>query len=194
MWSRPRSRSCMHAYTHTEDKGSYHHFIRVVRNPVGRTHVHFHIHCSFVNLKAKAKTGTSIWNLRWLVFLFFLWQMYTQLRHKCSCSSPCLRACTVTHLHRAHVILDYFPSAPDADLFGFGKINIETFFCFFSLLQEWWAHTGYFGFGWLLRVWTLPDAQLIYQTWTHGGAVSHYRSGGEMTTEAPVSVLTQARR
>lgn len=39
--------------------------------------------------------------------------------------------CTVTFLQRTHVILDYFPSAPDLDLFGFGKINIETFLFFF---------------------------------------------------------------
>lgn len=84
-------------------------------------------------------------------------------------------ACTVMFLQRAHVILDYFPSAPDLDLFGFGKINIETFLFFppSRVMSSYWIF--YSGLGWLLHVWTLPDAQLTYQKRTHGGAVSHYR-------------------
>lgn len=64
-------------------------------------------------------------------------------------------------LQRTHV-LDYFPSAPDLDVFGFGKINIETFLFLPSFKRDELILDILFWVGSLLRVWTLPDAQLLY--------------------------------
>lgn len=47
---------------------------------------------------------------------------------------PVAPGCTVAFLKRAHVMLHYFPCAPDLSLIGFGKINIQMF-PFFSLFK-----------------------------------------------------------
>lgn len=94
--------------------------------------------------------------------------------------------CIVTFLQRTHVILDYFPSAPDLDLFGFGKINIETFLFFFPPAKEWWAHIGYSilglagcsGFGRFLTLnWCIQSEHMGVLFYTTG------ESGVKMTTK-----------
>lgn len=50
--------------------------------------------------------------------------------------------------------------------------NFPLFFFFSSskrVMSSYWIF--YFGTSWLLRVWTLPDAQLMNPEWPHGGAV-----------------------
>lgn len=102
--------------------------------------------------------------------------------------------CIVTFLQRTHVILDYFPSAPDLDLFGFGKINIETFLFFFFpqqksdelildiLFWDWLAAPG------LDASWRLTDVSKV-NTW---GCcfIPQASQVSKWPQRAPVAVLT----